>query len=105
MAIPKNHPDILALTNDAQALIAGHWVFGKGFTLTLSNQHSLLSTRAKSAMVELVSSGLISDKKADDGYAESRAYSLTAKGADMEFRKSFAWMEKNGKFPVTEAIK
>ena len=104
MALPKNHPDILAMTTDAQALIAGNWMMGRRSTLTMGNQQSRFSPRAKLAMADLVSSGIISDKKADDGRAESRTYRLTSKGADMEFRKSLQWMEKNGQFSITEPI-
>ena len=99
---PKNAPEILALSTDAQAILAGHWMLGKGCALQMDNQVSVLSDRAATAMSELVGAGILSDEKADSGYAESRVYLLTEKGAAMEFRKSMKWMEENGKFSITK---
>lgn len=104
MSAPKNSPEILALSEDAQAILAGHWMFGIKFTLTMGNQMSRFSPRAKAAISELVSAGIILDEKADDGYAESRTYSLSEKGKSLEFRKSIKWIETHGKFSTTEPI-
>jgi len=100
----KNHPEILALSTDAQALLAGHWAMGKGATLTMQNQKSRLSERGRAAITELVEAGILSDEKALDGYAESRIYRLTVKGSAMEFRKPLKWMEEYGKFSIVERI-
>lgn len=104
MIAPKNSPEILALSADAQAVLAGHWMMGLKATLTLQNQQYRLSERGKAAMDELIAAGIISDEKADDGYAESRTYKLTPYGAGLEFRKSFTWMQENGAFSITEPI-
>lgn len=104
MPAPKNNPEILALSEAAQAILAGHWMMGKRSTLTLHNQKSRLSPPAKVAMDELIAAGIISDTKADHGYPESRTYKLTEQGAAMEFRKSLTWMEQHGKFSITEPI-
>ena len=103
MSAPKNSTEILALSKTAQAILAGYWGFGKGFTLTIQNQKSCISTECKVPMAELISAGIISDEKADDGYAESRTYKLTEKGSGMEFRKSMAWIKDNGIFSITES--
>lgn len=104
MSAPKNSPEILALSEDAQAILAGHWMFGIKFTLTMGNQTSRFSPRAKSAFSELIGAGIILDEKADDGCAESRVYSLSEKGKTLEFRKSFEWIETHGNFNTTEPI-
>ena len=104
MRLPKNDPEILSLTPAAQAILAGHWGLGAGMTLTLQNQKSRLSDRAAQGMAELVGAGMIRDEKADDGYPESRTYSLTEYGASLEFRKSLTWMDEYGKFSITEPI-
>ena len=104
MTAPKNNPEILALSETAQAILAGHWMMGKDFTLTMNNQKSRLTHLAAGAMDELVAAGIISDTKTDDGYPESRTYKLTDRGAAMEFRKSFSWMECHGTFSITEPI-
>jgi hypothetical protein len=104
MKFPKNSPEILELSYDAQAILAGHWMFGAKFTLTMGNQKSRFSLRAKKAFCDLVSAGIILDEKADDGYAESRTYSLSEIGKGLEFRKSITWVEKYGKFSITEPI-
>ena len=104
MAPPENSPEILSLSSDAQALLAGHWGLGVNASLTLQNQRSRLSERGAAAMAELVKAGIISDEKADDGYAESRTYRLTPHGATLEFRKSLPWMEQNAKFKLTTLI-
>ena len=101
---PKNSPEILALSDDAQAILAAHWMFGAKFTLTMGNQQSRFSPRAKTAMQELIDADVINEGKADDGYAESRTYSLSEKGKGLEFRKSMNWVEKNGKFSITEPV-
>lgn len=100
----KNHPEILALSVDAQAVLAGHWMMGKAATLTMQNQQWRLSERGRAAITELVEAGILSDEKADDGYAESRTYRLTEKGAEMEFRKPLKWMAEHGKFSIAERI-
>ena len=102
MPAPKNAPEILTLSLDAQAVLAGHWMFGPSAELTLQNQASVLSDRGAAAISELVREGMLSDEKADDGYAESRTYRLTEKAANMEFRKSIRWLEENGKFSITQ---
>lgn len=104
MRAPQNDPQILSLSDDAQAVLAGHWGWGSGATLTLLNQKSRLSSRGDMAMRELISAGIISDEKADDGYQESRTYRLTEYGASLEFRKSLRWMDLHGKFSIVEAI-
>lgn len=104
MRQPKNSPEILALSKHAQAILAGHWMLGKGCTLTLQNQASRFTERSRSAMDELIEAGIVSEEKADDGYAESRTYRLTEKGACLEYRKSLAWMKENGKFPLVEPL-
>jgi len=101
---PNNSPKILVLSNDAQAVLAGHWMMGAGCTLTLQNQVARLSKRGQAAIAELVEAGILSDTKADDGYAESRTYALTENGKGLEFRKSFKWMDQHGKFSITEKI-
>lgn len=102
--MPKNPPEILALSTDAQAVLAGHWMMGARATLTLQNQKSRLSARGEKAMRELIEANIVRDEKADDGYPESRTYSLTAKGQKLEYRKSFSWMDEHGKFSITEPI-
>ena len=102
MGAPKNNPEILALSTDARAVLAGHWMFGRKMTLTMQNQQSVLSERGAAAIFELIDAGMLSEEKADDGYPESRVYRLTEKAAGMEFRKSLNWMDKNGKFSITE---
>lgn len=104
MKAPKNDPEILSLSEDAQALLAGHWSMGRKSTLTMQNQKSCLSARARLAMDALIAAGMVSEEKADDGYLESRTYRLTEYGASLEFRKSFKWMAENGKFSITEPI-
>lgn len=104
MALMKNSPEILGLSELAQAILAGHWGFAKGSTLTLQNQKSRLTASAAEAMSELVAAGIVADNKADDGYAESRTYSLTDKGRSAEFRKPISWMDKHGKISITEPI-
>lgn len=104
MPAPKNSPEILTLSDTAQAILACHWMMGKGSSITLQNQKSRLSPPAKTAMAELIAADIISDEKADDGYAESRTYRLTKTGASLEFRKSFKWVEEHGKFSITEPI-
>lgn len=102
---PKlNNAEILALSLDAQAILAGHWTFGVKTSLTIQNQTSRLSPRANAAIAELVAAGIISDTKADDGYAESRTYQLTEYGSGLEFRKSLKWMGEHGRFQITEKI-
>ena len=100
MNTPTNSPEILALSIDAQALLAGHWMLFKKMKLNLNNQESVLSERSAAAMTELVDSGIIRNVKADNGYAESRTYLLSDVGANLEFRKSMAWVEKHGAFPL-----
>eukprot|EP00919_Chromeraceae_sp_WS-2016_P031912 GHVR01075256.1.p2 GENE.GHVR01075256.1~~GHVR01075256.1.p2 ORF type:complete len:106 (-),score=4.03 GHVR01075256.1:526-843(-) len=104
MSAPKNSPEILSLSNDAQAVLAGYWGFGATFTLTMRNQESRFTPRAQSAFSELIKDGIILDEKADDGYAESRTYSLSEKGKKLEFRKSLAWVDEHAKFSTTEPI-
>lgn len=100
----KNSPEILALSNDAQAVLTGHWMLGAHATLTLQNQKSVLSDRGRAAMNELIDAGIISDEKADDGYAESRTYRVTSLGLTLEYHKSLKWMDEHGKFSITEPI-
>lgn len=105
MRPPKNDPAVLALSTDAQAVLSAHWMLGKRATLTLQNQQSRLSARGAQAIAELVNARIVSDEKADDGHAESRTYRLTDYGASLEFRKSLTWMQKHGKFSITEPIR
>ena len=102
MSAPANSPEILALSTRAQAILAGYWMLGGNFTLTLQNQTSSISEDCKPAMAELINAGIINDEKADDGYAESRTYRMTDIGAALEFRKSLEWMKENGRFSITE---
>ena len=102
MTEPKNDPEILALSNDAQAVLAGHWMFGPGATLTLQNQQPVLSKRGAAAISELIAAGILTVEKTVDGCSESRTYRLTEKAARMEFRKSLKWLDQNGKFSITE---
>lgn len=104
MIAPKNSPEVLALSIDAQAVLAGHWMLGKGSTLTMRNQAARLSARGRVAIEELVAAGILADEKAEDGYPESRTYRLTAHGAALEFRKSLTWMGEHGKFSISERI-
>jgi hypothetical protein len=104
MTAPQNSPEILDLSPDAQAVLAGPWGFSVNFTLTMGNQVSRLSTRAKIAMQDLIDADIINEDKADDGYAESRTYSLSEKGKGLEFRKPLDWIAKHGEFLITEII-
>ena len=104
MTAPRNSPEVLELSKDAQSILAGYWGFGVKFTLTMGNQKSRFSPRGKAAMQELIDADIINEGKADDGYAESRAYSLSDKGKTLEFRKSISWISDHGKFSTTEPI-
>lgn len=73
--------------------------------LTMKNQVSRLSEQASKAMSELIMAGYVDAQKADDGYAESMTYRLTDTGKKLKRGKSIAWMEKHGRFPLTEKIK
>ena len=99
-----NSQEIMALSNDAQAVLAGHWMMGKKATLTMQNQKTRLSERGLAAITELVDAGIIRDEKADDGFSKSRIYRLTEKGAALDFRKSLKWMDKHGKFSIVDRI-
>lgn len=102
--MPKNSPEILSLSTDAQAVLAGYWMSARA-KLTPQNQKSRLSARGEKAIQELIAAKIIRDEKADDGYPESRTYSLTAKGQKLEYRKPFSWMGEHGKFSITDPIK
>ncbi|WP_306150665.1 hypothetical protein [Roseovarius sp. MMSF_3281] len=100
----KNDPEILSLSNDAQAVLAGNWMLGKNMTLTLQNQEYALSRRGEKAMRELIGAGMISCEKADDGYPESATYRLTDYGADLNFQKSMKWMKEHGGFSLVQKV-
>ena len=90
------------LSTRAQAILAGWFGFNPKSTLTLNNQESILTAECELAIAQLVKAGIINDEKADNGYAESRTYSLTKKGAKMNFKKPLEWMEENGGFQLTQ---
>ncbi len=100
----KNSPEILALSNDAQAILAGHWMYGRMHKLTLNNVESRFTERSARAMQELIDAGLISEEPSNDGYEDGRVYRLTEKGAGLEYSKSFEWMKKHGRFKMMEKI-
>lgn len=100
MAYPKNSPEILALSYDAQAILAGHWMLGRNSTITIQNQKSHLSERGEAAMAELIGAEIVSEENANDGFPESRTYRLTDAGRAMEFRKPLSWINQHGRFSL-----
>ena len=94
---------MLELSDDAYAILTGHFGFNPKSTLTLNNQESRLTERSAAAMTELVAAGYVKDGKADNGYAESRTYSLTERGKALT-PMPIMWMEKHGKFSLVEPI-
>lgn len=100
----QNSPEILALSNDAQALLAGYWGLGRQASLTMQNQAARFSDRATKAMQEIVAANILGDEKADDSYDESRTYRLTSHGQTLDFKKSLSWMKENARFSTTESI-
>jgi hypothetical protein len=55
--------------------------------LTMNNQKQVFTERAAAAMKVLVDNGWAVDEKADNGYPESRSYSITPEG--LEVAKEF----------------
>jgi hypothetical protein len=100
----KNSPEILALSNDAQAVLAGHFMFGTSNTLQIGNIESRLNERGEKAMQELIDAGLLQESNTEDGNDRGRIYRLTEKCANLSYRKSLDWMSEHGKFSVMEKI-
>lgn len=82
------------LSDDALALRTGIFLNPKT-TLTMHNDESVFTDRAAAAMKELVDGGYILAEP--DG--RKVTYRLQGPGFDLP-RKSMAWMEKHGMFPL-----
>lgn len=88
----------------AQAILAAHWGMNPALTLTLNNEASRLTPQASAAMSELICAGFVKAEKAANGFASSMTYTLTDLGRKAKIQKSLAWMERHGRFSLTEPI-
>lgn len=88
----------------AQAILAAHWGISPEATLTLNNEASRLTRESSDAMSELICAGFVKAEKAANGFAQSMTYTLTSLGKKTNIRKSLTWMERHGKFSLTEPI-
>ena len=100
----KNSPEILALSEDAQATLAGHFMFGASSSLEIGNIESRLNPRGEKAIRELIDAGLLSESQTEDGNERGRIYRVTEKCAGLSYRKSLNWMAEHGKFTLMEKI-
>lgn len=82
------------LSDDALAIRTGIFLNPRT-TLTMHNEESVFTDRAAAAMKELVDGGyVLAEPK-----GQAVTYSLQGAGFDLP-RKSMAWMDKHGKFPL-----
>lgn len=85
----------------AQAIAAGYFGLNPTMKLTLWNVENRLTEENAKAMQELIDKNLVRAARFRDGRV---TYTLTEEGRKADLKRSLAWMEKHGRFALTEPI-